>query len=157
MSVNIKLGVALRNSNILEKLPYDLLEINKQLAELLGWTKIFCTGNALLGTPPDGEPECRSQALVPDWTVDWKFCGPLMSTYRCFPGINPDYEFQIDVFACYGTSKTLVTIIDVRDFSDLDTATRVSICLGVIQKLKILNGPQAGVVSFRRGIGINKI
>jgi len=56
-------------------------EANRRLAELLGWTNIFDVGGALLGTPPDGEPQCRSQAKVPDWTGDWRECGPLLARH----------------------------------------------------------------------------
>lgn len=48
----------------------DALYLNRQLATLLGWTNITETGNALLGTPPEGEPQCRGQARVPDWVGD---------------------------------------------------------------------------------------
>jgi hypothetical protein len=51
---------------------------NRRLAELLGWTDIFDIGGALLGTPPPGAPACRNQAKVPDWTGDWRDCGPLL-------------------------------------------------------------------------------
>lgn len=54
------------------------LDANRRLAELLGWTNIFYVHHALLGTPPAGEYACRNQAKVPDWTGDWRDCGPLM-------------------------------------------------------------------------------
>lgn len=46
------------------------LDLNRRLATLLGWTNITETGGALLGTPPEGEPQCRGQACVPDWAGD---------------------------------------------------------------------------------------
>lgn len=57
------------------------LETNRKLASLLGWTKIVDVGGALLGCPPAGEPECRGQARVPDWTGDWRDCGTLIPTH----------------------------------------------------------------------------
>lgn len=54
------------------------LETNRKLASLLGWTNIVDVGGALLGCPPPGEPECRGQARVPDWTGDWADWGSLM-------------------------------------------------------------------------------
>ena len=55
-------------------------EANKRLALALGWTEIIEVGGALLGTPPDGAPESRGQAIVPDWCGDWRECGPLQSS-----------------------------------------------------------------------------
>lgn len=54
------------------------LAANRRLAELLGWTDIFDVGGALLGTPPPGGAACRNQAKVPNWTGDWRDCGPLL-------------------------------------------------------------------------------
>jgi hypothetical protein len=54
------------------------LDSNRRLAQLLGWTNIFDVGGALLGTPPAGESSCRGQAKVPNWSGDWRDCGPLM-------------------------------------------------------------------------------
>jgi hypothetical protein len=54
------------------------LELNRRLALLLGWSNIVDVGGALLGQPPAGEPECRSQAAIPDWAGSWSACGPLM-------------------------------------------------------------------------------
>ena len=57
---------------------------NKTLALLLGWTNIEEMGGALLATPPNGLPNSRGQALVPDWTGSWEHCGNLMSQYSVF-------------------------------------------------------------------------
>lgn len=54
------------------------LEANRRLAELLGWANIFDVGGALIGTPPAGALQCREQARVPDWSGDWRDCGPLI-------------------------------------------------------------------------------
>jgi hypothetical protein len=55
------------------------MECNRTLAGLLGWTEIVELGGALLGMPPAGDPQCRGQAMVPDWHGDWRDCGPLIS------------------------------------------------------------------------------
>lgn len=55
---------------------------NRRLAELRGWTKIVAAAGALLGEPPAGAPECRGQALVPDWCGDWRHAGALLAEYR---------------------------------------------------------------------------
>jgi hypothetical protein len=60
-------------------------EANKRLALALGWTEIVEVGGALLGTPPDGAPKSRGQAMVPDWCGDWKECGPLMGHVNFSP------------------------------------------------------------------------
>jgi hypothetical protein len=57
-------------------------ELNKRLAELLGWTNIVPAGGALLGTPPGGAVNSRGQAAVPDWEGDWRACGPLIGEGR---------------------------------------------------------------------------
>ena len=57
------------------------MELNRRLAELLGWTELFNAGGAWLGRPPGGSQKSREQARVPDWTGDWAACGPLLSRY----------------------------------------------------------------------------
>jgi hypothetical protein len=59
--------------------------LNRRLATLLGWSNIIELGGALLGTPPAGEPQCRNQAVVPNWAGDWRYCGPLMVEHDCYP------------------------------------------------------------------------
>jgi len=56
----------------------NAMQLNRRLAELLGWVNIFDVGGAFLGTPPGGSPASRDQARVPDWTGDWRECGPLI-------------------------------------------------------------------------------
>jgi hypothetical protein len=57
------------------------MECNRTLAGLLGWTEIVELGGALLGMPPVGDPQCRGQAMVPDWHGDWRDCGPLIAMF----------------------------------------------------------------------------
>jgi len=54
------------------------LEVNRRLAHLLGWTAIFDAGGSLLGTPPDGAPNSRGQALIPNWCNDSAACFSLL-------------------------------------------------------------------------------
>lgn len=74
-------------------------EANRKLAASLGWTSIFEVGNSLMGTPPDGAPRSRGQALVPDWCGDWLAAGPLAAQYRlsvaCMvKGVSVGGEYQ---------------------------------------------------------------
>jgi hypothetical protein len=54
------------------------LDANRRLATALSWTAIHDVGGALLGTPPADHPQCRGEALVPNWTGNWLDCGPLL-------------------------------------------------------------------------------
>lgn len=65
-------------------------EANKRLAIALGWTEIKEVAGALLGTPPDGAPGSRGQAMVPDWCGDWSACGPLIAKH------------SLDIFQSWG-------------------------------------------------------
>ena len=96
-------------------------EANKRLALALGWTEIVEVGGALLGTPPDGAPKSRGQAMVPDWCGDWRECGPLMAAH------------SMDIFHGWGSvaavpdnekNKSRVAV-DCDD--DRDLATRYAI------------------------------
>jgi hypothetical protein len=105
------------------------IDANRRLAELLGWTAIFNVGGALLGTPPPGSPACRNQAKVPDWTGDWRDCGPLMVAHARFIGIHGPW--------------VSVSVIDGWDLSwcrddgeSEDEATRRGIVTAVIMKLQ---------------------
>ena len=71
---------------------------NMRLAGLLGWSNVVEVGGALAGTPPVGAPECRGQALVPDWAGDWSAIGPMSAEH----GI----EMLHDCTRVYGASGT---------------------------------------------------
>ncbi len=58
------------------------MELNKRLAELLGWENLFDAGGTLIGRPPGGAENSRDQAAVPDWCGDWAAAGPLMVECR---------------------------------------------------------------------------
>jgi len=57
------------------------MELNRRLAELLGWTALFNAGGAWLGRPPDATYKSRYEAKAPDWCGDWVACGPLQAQY----------------------------------------------------------------------------
>lgn len=102
------------------------IEANRRLAELLGWTEIFDVGGALLGTPPPGAPACRNQAKVPDWTGDWRDCGPLMTEYVDSLGLSQPWARaakEFDVRWCRVESK------------NRDEATSKAVVEAVIAKL----------------------
>lgn len=64
-------------------------DLNKQVAELLGWTQIFhVKGNpgALIGRPPGGgKLEHRWECKIPDWAGDFNACCELGLEYRFTP------------------------------------------------------------------------
>jgi hypothetical protein len=103
----------------------EQLAANRRLAELTGWSGIVDVGGALLGTPPRGQAACRGQAAVPDWSGDWRACGPLLS------------EHLIDV----GHLRTLVAAASPQGCrtagvsTNRDAATRAVIVAAVIAKL----------------------
>jgi hypothetical protein len=105
------------------------LELNHRLATLLGWTNIIDNGGALLGTPPEGEPQCRGQARVPDWTGDWRDCGPLMARYLLAVDLA-------QTFIMGHTDEGVQTVRANKCNSDRDEATRRAIVLAVIAKLE---------------------
>lgn len=87
------------------------LEANRKLAGLLGWTNIVEVAGALLGTPPPSEPECRGQAAVPDWTGDWRACGPLMVKHDVSRMIHPGHD---DAFARAEVVRLVIAFIEFR-------------------------------------------
>lgn len=54
------------------------IEIERELAVARGWTHLMNINDVWLGTPSDGAPNSRGQAVVPQWARKWEFCGPLM-------------------------------------------------------------------------------
>ena len=91
------------------------MELNRRLAELLGWTELFDVGGALLGRPPGGSPSSRDQAKVPDWVGDWIDCGPLQARYvrrlrtwshRAVIGVTPSGPGEHDVVLGRGQGES---------------------------------------------------
>jgi hypothetical protein len=58
-------------------MPAGVMKVNRQLAELLGWQNVVDVGGMLLGRPPEGAPDSRDQAPVPNWAGSWAEAGPL--------------------------------------------------------------------------------
>jgi len=82
------------------------MEANRRLAELLGWTEIVNVGGAWLGRPSGGSQKSRDQAKVPDWTGDWRDCGPLLDQHvrrmrlwphRALIGVTPGGPAEHDL------------------------------------------------------------
>lgn len=89
---------------------------NKRLAELLGWSGLVEVGGSLLGTPPDGAPNSRGQALVPDWMGDWAAAGPLLA------------QFEISLlFMSTGVGAGAIGELYSQHDGDRGTAARVAI------------------------------
>jgi hypothetical protein len=59
----------------------DYIDLEKELAVLLGWTAVEQAGMSLIGAPPRGSEHSRGQAAVPRWVRDWTACGPLVAEY----------------------------------------------------------------------------
>lgn len=109
------------------------MQLNRRLAELFGWTDILDVGGALLGSPPGGSPASRDQAKVPDWTGDWRECGPLMVAHARFPGLHGPW--------------VAVSVVEGWDLSwcreggeSVDEGTRRGIVTAVIMKLQGARG-----------------
>jgi hypothetical protein len=99
------------------------MELNRRLAQLLGWTEIVDVGGAWLGRPPGGSQKSRDQAKVPDWCGDWAACGPLLSHCVVAGATSPsvdDCDFMQD-----------------RQDSGDDAALRRVIVAATISKLEV--------------------
>lgn len=105
------------------------LDLNRRLAQLLGWSEIIELGGALLGKPPEGHPSCRNQARVPDWTGDWRNCGPLIGLHHI--SIDSDIVFSVEA-RCGNARWVKASMEDITR----DEATRRAVVLAVIAKLE---------------------
>lgn len=107
----------------------EMMDANKRLAGLLGWTNLVEVGGSLLGRPADGAESSRGQALVPNWAGDWAAIGPLAA------------EHQVDVLHSWGSvhakwnavSAARARVDHIAD--DRDAATRMALTLAVADKL----------------------
>lgn len=64
------------------------VELNIQFATLLGWTKLFTIGGTVMGCPPQGSPNSRDQAAVPNWAGDYSAIMKLAIQNRCYPQLG---------------------------------------------------------------------
>jgi hypothetical protein len=106
------------------------MELNKRLAELLGWQNIFDAGGTLIGRPPGGAENSRDQAAVPDWAGSWAAAGPLIAAH------------QIDVLHNVGSVHgswgwgQFVRLAVSPDDGNRDAATRLALTRAVADKLE---------------------
>jgi hypothetical protein len=109
-----------------------MMELNKRLAELLGWTSIIDVGGALLGRPPGGAENSRDQAAVPDWCGDWRAAGPLLRRFGMTLGST-----ELDAIAtCSGPGLYGPGIESFSDHDCVDDAMRSAIVSAVANKLE---------------------
>ncbi|WP_312547587.1 hypothetical protein [Massilia sp.] len=104
---------------------------NRRLAELLGWTELFEVPGAILGAPPAGQPAGRGQAKVPDWTGDWRDCGPLLAQHR----MSLDGT-ALDAVARCRPYEAPVGTAAYAEFETEDAAVRAAIVAAVVAKLE---------------------
>jgi len=96
---------------------FTALHLNARIAELKGWINIVEAAGALLGTPPKGVNSCRDQALIPNWTGNWKDCGELMVEFDLYSSNYNLKGFQYE------------------NLQDKNSHIRRIICLSAIQKM----------------------
>ena len=104
---------------------------NRRLAELLGWTDLFEVSGAILGTPPEGPPAGRNHGAVPDWTGDWRACGPLLAAHRMTLGGT-----ALDAVARCRSFEGAPGAAAFADFNTDDAAVRAAIVAAVVAKLE---------------------
>lgn len=104
---------------------------NWRLAELLGWTELFEVPGAILGTPPAGQPAARGQAKVPDWTGDWRDCGPLIAEHRMELAST-----ALDAVARCRSFEVPPGTAAFADFGTEDAAMRGAVVAAVVAKLE---------------------
>ncbi len=106
--------------------------LNVRMAFLLGWTGVVEANGALLGMPPAGAPACRGQAMVPDWSGDWRDCGPLIARYGMTLGSSLS-----DAYAtCRGFEVYRPGIEEFCHHVDVDAAHRAAVVQSVINMLE---------------------
>lgn len=108
-----------------------LMTANYRLAELLGWTDLFEVPGAILGTPPAGVPAGRNQGAVPDWTGDWRACGPLLAAHRI-----ELTSTSLDAVARCRSFDATPGAAAFAAFDTEDAAVRAAIVAAVVAKLE---------------------
>jgi hypothetical protein len=125
--------------------------LNRQLAELLGWTLIEQAGQSLIGTPPWWAGNSRGQAGIPDWEADWSVCAPLMVKYQCYPFHACFFGQPIfTVRSATGhTGPTRRVYVPADEYPGLEHAARAAIMQAVIVVLATQQGwPDAAILDF---------
>ncbi len=105
------------------------MNLNKRLAELLGWTSITDVGGALVGTPPAGTPDCRGQAAAPDWR------GNDGDSFKLMVEQKISVEQGVD-YVCVTVGKITRYCPLIKVCQKRDQATRQMIVEVVIKKLE---------------------
>lgn len=102
-------------------------EINARRADVDGWTRIVQVGSApfsMLGTPPDGAPNSRGQAMIPDYCGDWRHVGRALASYT-------KSSVWTDEIFCYVVLRDLESHVAMRemiaDHPSLDAAMRTAV------------------------------
>lgn len=118
--------------------------LNRQLAELLGWTNIEPAGFSLMGTPPWWAGNSRGQAMVPDWEGSWSACGPLMVRHNCYPSDDCDDDrfLHVEFSEHPGGEKNYGVIVRITEYASRDEAARVAVVLAVIAQMKRAAGEE---------------
>lgn len=109
----------------------NAITANRRLAELLGWKDLFEVPGAILGTPPAGQPAGRNQCSVPDWTGDWRACGPLLAAHRMDLAST-----SLDAVARCRSFDAPPGAAAFADFDTEDAALRAAIVAAVVAKLE---------------------
>lgn len=108
------------------------MELNKRLAELLGWQNLFDAGGTLIGRPPGGAENSRDQAAVPDWCGDWRDAGPLLRQFKMTLGST-----ELDAIAtCSGPDLYGPGFALFSDHDCVDDAMRSAIVSAVANRLE---------------------
>lgn len=104
----------------------ESMELNKRLAELLGWTNVVDAGGALLGCPPGGAENSRDQAAVPDWCGNWAAAGPLGAKHEI--DILHNWESVCGRWdAGYSQHVRIAVVEDRRDLATREATVRAAI------------------------------
>jgi hypothetical protein len=109
----------------------DFLLAEKRLAVLRGWTEIVRMGGSFLGNPPVGEPSCRGQAQIPQWTRDWRATGPLIGEYGI--DLTRDGNYMLSTYS-EGDPQCLGHQFD--EFPTKDDTIRYAIVIAAITQLE---------------------
>jgi hypothetical protein len=85
------------------------LDLNQELAKLLGWTELFQTRGALIGRPPGGSPTTRDQCMAPNWIGNFNDCCELGLSYRITPHQASIEAFMYDLENEHGIKLDFLT------------------------------------------------
>jgi len=87
------------------------MDLNRRLAELLGWTELEVRNGFVFGR----RPGCQDEVATPDWLGDWRACGPLQAQYvrrlrtwshRAVIGVTPSSPGEHDVVLDRGQGES---------------------------------------------------